>query len=68
MLFTKPPQTAGGKVKQSMNNNITSPLERTAAETNAGLKYFYWHILAKDSAVVKTHKLFSLRVGLNTSY
>ena len=54
------PTTIGKHIKQQINNNRTTALERTAAQAMGGLNALYWYqIFALDSVVVKTQILFS---------
>ena len=51
----------GSNKQQRINNNRTTALERTAAETTGGLYAFYWYqTFTLDSAVVDTQKMLSL--------
>ena len=51
-------------IKQCINNNRTTALERTATLATRGLDAFYWRqIFSLDSVIVKTQKIFSSHRG-----
>ena len=72
-MHTKPKTNTDGRyIKQEINNNRTTALERTAAKGTGGggggLNAFYWRqIFALDSVVVNTQNLYSSHGGFLTN-